>query len=215
MMSTLRQIILFQIALFSMFSPFAVIAPFVNLTLEYPRRIQRKMAFRVSLISMLTLLLTAWVGDVLLKVLGISLEALAAAGGTILIFTSVPMIMKGDSPRRKVNFDNLDEVSDDWKSIVVTPLVFPLTIGAGSISLVITQASRAVDLYDRVFISLVILMHGVIMWLTYAFAGPLSRRIGKQGNAVITRIGGIILLSLAFILLTDGLKVLLPGLAGM
>ena len=197
-----------------MFSPFAVIAPFVTLTVDYSRRIQRKMAFRVSFISMTTLLLTAWAGDILLKILGISLEALAAAGGTVLIFTSVPMVMKGDSPRRKVELESMDEMSDDWKSIVVTPLVFPLTIGAGSISLVVTQVSRAVGLLDRGIISAVILVHGVVMWLTYSFAGPLSRRIGRQGNAVITRIGGIILLSLAFILLTDGLRVLLPGLAG-
>ncbi len=211
---TLRQIVLFQTALFSMFSPFAVIAPFVNLTSEYPHRIQRKMTFRVSFFSMLTLLVTAWTGDVLLKLLGISVEALAAAGGTILIATSLPMIMTGDSPRKKVDHDSIDEMAEDWKSIVVSPLVFPLTIGAGSISLVITQASRAAGLLDRIVISGVILLHGCIMWTTYSFAGPLSRRIGRQGNAVITRIGGIILLSLAFILLTEGLGVLLPGLAG-
>lgn len=212
-MLPLRQVLLFQIALFSMFSPFAVIAPFVNLTTEYPRRIQRKMAFRVSLFSMLTLLATAWAGDVLLKLLGISLEALAAAGGTILIVSSIPMVLKGDSPRKKVDRNIIDEMSEDWKSIVVSPLVFPLTIGAGSISLVITQASRAGGFLDRAVISVVILLHGFVMWATYSFAGPLSRRIGRQGNAVITRIGGIILLSLAFILLTDGLRVLLPGLA--
>lgn len=213
-MVSFRQIFLFQIALFSMFSPFAVIAPFVNMTSEYSRRIQYRMAFRVSLYSMLTLLMTAWAGDVLLKLLGISIEALAAAGGTILIMTSVPMVLSGDSPRKKVDRDNMDEMTEDWKAMVVSPLVFPLTIGAGSISLVITQASRAGGLLDRVIISVVILLHGCIMWATYAFAGPLSRRIGRQGNAVITRIGGIILLSLAFILLTDGLRTLLPGLAG-
>ncbi|MBN2051378.1 MAG: MarC family protein [Spirochaetales bacterium] len=214
MIISIRQILVFQIALFSMFSPFSVIAPFVNLTMDYSRKIQHRMAFRVALFSMLTLLVTAWVGDVLLKFLGISLEALAAAGGTILAAVSIPMVLKGDSPRKKVDLDTLDETSEDWKSIVVTPLVFPLTIGAGSISLVLTQVGHAEGFPDRLIISSVILMHGVVMWLTYYFAGPVSRKIGRQGNAVITRIGGIILLSIAYELLATGLTGLLPGLAG-
>jgi small neutral amino acid transporter SnatA (MarC family) len=36
--------------------------------------------------------------------------------------------------------------------------------------------------------------------------------MGGRGSAVVTRIGGIILLSLAFIIFTNGLKALLPGL---
>ena len=216
---SLNELVLFQIALAAIFSPFAVIGPFSVLTGGFSRRIQVKIAGRVSFYSAVFLVLTAWGGEVLLKVLGISVEALGAAGGLVLILTALPMIMKGESPRRKIKADEDSSAAgpdqdDGWETSVVSPLTFPLTMGAGSISMVVTQASMVENIADRIAMTVVIVIHGFIILATYLLIAPLSRRMGGRGSAVVTRVGGIILLSLAFIIFTNGLKVLLPGLAG-
>ncbi len=209
----MNELLLYQIALAAVFSPFAVIGPYAAITESLSRRTQGKVAFRVSLYTAIFLIIIAWVGEALLKMLGISLEALAAAGGMVLILTSLPMIMQGESPRRKLNPDDESDPDEGWESLVVSPLVFPLTMGAGSISLVVTQAGMVETLPDRLALTIVLVIHGFIVFASYILAIPLAGKLGGKGSAVITRVGGIILLSLAFIIFTNGLKVLLPGLS--
>lgn len=211
---TLNELLLFQIALFAIFSPFAVIGPYSALTDGFSRKIHFKIARRVGIYSLLILILISWGGEAVLKFLGISIEALGAAGGLVLILTSLPMIMKGESPRKKLSSDDETDSDDGWETIVVSPLIFPLTIGAGSISLVITQAGMVESIGDRLAITACLILHGLIIFFSYMLAVPLAGKLGGKGSAVITRVGGIILLSLAFIIFTNGLRVLLPGLAG-
>ena len=211
---SINELVLYQIALAAVFSPFAIIGPYAAITESLSRQVQRKVTIRVSFYSAFFLIILSWVGEALLKALGISVEALAAAGGLVLILTSLPMIMRGESPRRKVNPDDESDPDEGWETLVVSPLVFPLTMGAGSISLVVTQSGMVETIADRIALSVVCLIHGFVIFACYIFAIPLAEKMGGKGSAVVTRVGGIILLSLAFIIFTNGLKVLLPGLAG-
>jgi multiple antibiotic resistance protein len=129
------------------------------------------------------------------------------------------MIMRGETQRRKVktadtaaSAEGECEGDDEWETMIVSPLVFPLTVGAGSISLVVTQAGMVEGIGDRIAISACLIIHCFVFLATYLFSVPMSSRMGGKGSAVVTRVGGIILLSLAFIIFTNGLKVLLPGL---
>jgi multiple antibiotic resistance protein len=210
---SINELLLFQIALFAIFSPFAVIGPYSVLTDGFSRKIRSKIAFRVGLYSSIILILISWGGEAVLKFIGISIAALGAAGGLVLIFTSLPMIMQGESPRKKLGSGDDTDPEDDWATIVVSPLVFPLTIGAGSISLVVTQAGMVESVGDRLAITFCLILHGFFIFASYQLSVPLAGKLGGKGSAVITRVGGIILLSLAFIIFTNGLKVLLPGLA--
>jgi len=213
---TIKELLLFQITLFAIFSPFACIGPFSVLTEGYSNKIKYKISARVSIYSSAVLIIVAWAGEIVLRILGISIEALAAAGGLVLILSSIPMIMKGESPRRKVKATGgieADEDSDEsWRSIVVSPLVFPLTIGAGSMSIVVTQVGYVAGIEDRLAITCCLIIHGLLILGTYIFSAHFAGKLGK-GSTTVTRVGGIILLSVAFIIFTNGLKVLLPGLA--
>ncbi len=208
---SIKELLLYLVALFSIFSPFAVIGPYTDLTKEFSSGVRNKIAFRVGFFTVINLILIAWLGDSFLKILGISLGALRCAGGMVLIIASLPMIRKGGSPRRKVDNDLVNQ-DEGWQSIIVTPIIFPITMGAGTIALVITQASQAVSIGDRLALNVIILIHGLVVFATYFFSVPVLKKIGTQGNDIVTRIGGIILLSLAFMIFTDGLKELLPGL---
>jgi multiple antibiotic resistance protein len=208
---SIKELLLYLVALFSIFSPFAVIGPYSSLTEDFSSSIKNKIAFRTGLYTFVNLTLIAWLGDYILDLLGISLASLRCAGGLVLILASLPMISKGASPRRKVD-QNLVNQDEGWQSIIVTPLLFPITMGAGTIALVMTQVRMAVSIGDRLALNLVILIHGLLVFATYFFSAHVIKRIGTQGNDVITRIGGIILLSLAFMIFTAGLTELLPGL---
>jgi multiple antibiotic resistance protein len=48
----------------------------------------------------------------------------------------------------------------------------------------------------------------------FSFASPIATKIGESGMGVVTRVMGMILAAIAMGMLTEGLKELLPGLAG-
>jgi len=206
-----KELALHLVGLIAIFSPVAAIAPYINISGHFESRVQRKLAFRVALYSGLFLLVGSWAGQYILNFLGITLPALTSAGGMILLLSSVPMVMRGRSPRKK---DMTREETDDWKTVIVVPLVFPVTVGAASLSYVITLMGMAESFLDSLAISGIIIIDGVVIWLTYFFAGPLGKRMGETGNDILVRIGGIIVMAIGFTLLTRGLKALLPGLAG-
>ncbi len=208
------QILLYTVSLVATLSPLGIIGPFSALTSDYSRDIQKKIAFRVSIYCTVSMIILAWVGEWLLKLLGISLPTLTATGGLILMLNSLPLALKGSSSRKKVDADAIQNEENDWRDLLITPLVFPLTMGAGIISLVVTYAGQMQSIGDRLILNGIILSQGLVILLIFYFAGPLSRKIGPQGNMVMNRIAGIILVCLAFNLLTTGLKGLLPGLAG-
>jgi multiple antibiotic resistance protein len=207
---SVNELILHFTGLVAIFSPVAAIAPYIGVAGHFDRKVQHRLSWRVALFSFLFLLVGSWTGVYILRFLGISLPALRAAGGVILFLSSLPMVMKGHSPRQK-KVDT--EEQDDWKSIVVVPLVFPFTIGAASLSYVITLMNSSKTVLDQLVVVGIILLDGIVIWLTYFFAGPLGRRMGKTGNDILVRVGGIIVLALGITLLTGGLKELLPGLA--
>lgn len=206
---TINDLLLHYVGLLAIFSPVAAIVPFIGITGNYPKNIQHKIAARVAFISFLFLLIGSWAGQYILRFLGISLPSLRSAGGLILVLSALPMVMKGNSPRQ----DDVERTGGgDWKSVVVVPIVFPFTIGAASLSYVIALMGMASSVWDYIGVTLIILIDGISIWLTYFLAARLGKRMSSTSNDILVRVGGIIVLAIGFSLLTQGLRDLLPGL---
>ena len=69
-------------------------------------------------------------------------------------------------------------------------------------------------LLGKAEISAVVLALAVVVGLFFSFAQPIARRLGESGMGVVTRVMGMVLTAIAMGMLTEGLKALLPGLAG-
>jgi multiple antibiotic resistance protein len=93
------------------------------------------------------------------------------------------------------------------------PLAIPGTVGAGTITTVVVQATTYTSLRDLAIITAVCSGTALVMWLTFRSAGPIARRLGPIGLNVVTRVMGILVSATAFGLLGRGIAGLLPGLA--
>ncbi|RKX81255.1 MAG: hypothetical protein DRP70_08020 [Spirochaetes bacterium] len=212
MIFTINDIILHIIALIALFSPMAAISPYIALTAHYPRKIQRRISFKVTAYSVIFLAAGGWTGEYLLRFLGITLPALTTSGGLILLMSSIPMVMNGTSSRQKSVISNLQD--SDWKSIVIVPILFPVTIGAATLSYMIMLMGQMSTFINYLELSVIILLDAIVIFITYFFAGPIGEKLGTTGNSILIRVGGIIVMAMGIKILTDGLKQLLPGLAG-
>lgn len=201
----------FLAALFSMMNPIGNVGIFAGMTADRPAVEARRTAWTCAAAVAITLLVVAWSGPLLLKFFGITVDALRAAGGIIVLVIGLHMLF--NKSEHKHSSGELRDAKQR-ESIAVVPLAIPIVAGPGSMTTVLVAGQQHPSILSKVEISLVILGMAAVCGLLFNFAGPIARKLGESGMGVVTRVMGLILAAIAMGMLTGGLKGMLPGLAG-
>jgi multiple antibiotic resistance protein len=210
----LQAVVLFTTTLLAIVNPISSSVLFASMAGRFGAAVQRRMANQSAFAILVILLACAWLGHPLLQLLGINVPMLQAAGGLILLLYGVRMVTVEELKLTPEEQDSADEVPEEqWKTLAVVPLAIPGTVGAGTITTVVVQATTFPDLRDLLIVSGVCVGTALVMWVAFRSAGPIARRLGPIGLNVVTRVMGILVSATAFGLLGKGLAGLLPGLA--
>ena len=210
----LQATLLFTTSLLAIVNPLSSSVLFVTTASRFSSDVQRRMADQSALAIAVILLVCVWVGRYLLLVLGISVPMLQAAGGLILLITGLRMVVLEETKltvAEKVSLEDEAEMHQ-WKALAVVPIAIPGTVGAGTITTVVVQATSYTRLRDLALISAIGLGTALVMWLTFRSATGIARRLGPIGLNIVTRVMGILVTATAFGLLARGIGGLLPGL---
>lgn len=184
-------------------SPISLVPIFLALTPDNSPRERVRMAGIACVMACLTLLLFAFTGQLLFKVLGVSMEAFQIAGGALLFIIALEMLRQGD--KKHLSEDESAEAAEK-DDIAVSPMAVPLLVGPGSISTVVllqTQADGPVQhaiLYGSVLV--VMLSSFVILRVSAAgtrFVNPLLMRL-------VSRLSGLLLAAIAVQFIVNGLR---------
>jgi len=189
------------IALFAIVSPITSIPVFLSLTAGATKEKRRIIALQTALVSGLTLLIAYFIGDVILKLLNIQMDAFRIAGALVIGAIGWAMVM---GKRAEV----LQAIPG---SALVVPLAIPLMAGPGAIATVIAignSDSGAVRVADLIII---LALSGMTFILLLA-AAPIERILGDQGLLVLTRIFGLLLLAIAVSTVMSAMHSSFPGL---
>jgi len=208
------QLVVLFVSLFSIFSPPAMIGPIASITGKYSRDHQRKISWQVTWGYIVVLLISAWVGQWLLSILGISVGGLIVAGGLALFFVGLPLMMKGTKSEVKPEMMKKveqEESSEKSKPSIVVPLIFPMAVGGATAAIVIAQASQWNSVVELLAISGVCGLMGIVIFLTYYFAGPIAKKLRPHSLDILGRISGIILVAIAAQLLVSGVMELISN----
>jgi multiple antibiotic resistance protein len=162
-------------------------------------------ALRGVAIAAFILLLFALFGQALLDVMGISLPALRAAGGVLLLLLAIELVFGLDSGATTATADETDEARHK-ADISVFPLAMPLIAGPGAMGAAMLMMADAGDDLARqgVVVGMLFAVH-VLTLVLLLLAGPLQRVLGVTGTHVVNRISGVLLAALAMQFLFDGL----------
>lgn len=210
----LQSIVLFATTLIAIVNPISSSVLFASTAARFSADVQRRMANQSALAVLVILLVCAWVGRFLLQILGISVPMLQAAGGLILLQYGIRMVTVEELKLTPAEQESAEEVSEEhWKALAVVPLAIPGTVGAGTITTVVIQATTFKSPGDLAIITGICIGTGLIMWIAFRSAAPIARRLGPIGMNIVTRVMGILVTATAFGLLGRGLTGLLPGLA--
>ncbi len=157
-------------------------------------------AFRASLVSLAILVVFLFFGESILKFIGVDINSFAIAGGIVLFFIALEMIL-GIEIHRNI----------DPKSATIIPLAFPIIAGTGSMTTVLSFTSMF-SVYE---ILVAILANMIVVFVVLRFSQFLEHKLGEDGLAVLRKVFGVILLAICVKIMTTNLAALFKfGMAG-
>ena len=201
------------VTLLAIINPIEAGAAFATLTARDTPAQQAAIAGRASVVAAIILLGFGFIGDILLKALGIGFPAFRIAGGLLLLQVGFNMVFAKDT--------GADKVAEDKRGaapIVDDPSVFPLAIpiitGPGALTTIVALLSkRHQPVVESLTIVLIVLVVLAITYVTMRASQRLTGFLGATGVDAVGRVSGIIVAAIAVQLIVDGVMQLFPGLA--
>ena len=152
------------------------------------------------------LLFFALFGKSVLASFGITLSALQASGGVLLLLIAIDMVFARNSGSSTTTDEERAEAKGK-KDVSVFPLATPLIAGPGAIGAAVLLVAEAGD--DAVHAAIVIaVMLGTVL-LTFVLmllATQVQKLLGVTGLHVISRIVGVLLAALAVQFIFNGIR---------
>lgn len=186
--------------------PVGVAATFAVLTRGTAAAHRTRMALKGTLLAGLILFTLFFVGDALLRAMGIGIPAFRIAGGILLFLLSIDMVFARQSGLRSTT--EREQLEAEHKADVsVFPVAFPLIAGPGAMTTVLLMASAGHA--PMVVAGLLGVLAGTLLLtlLALLLAPVLLRVLGETGANVVSRLLGVILAALAAQYVLDGLLV--------
>jgi multiple antibiotic resistance protein len=208
------------LALFALYSPVAALSSYLPIVRPFTHAQQVRLAIGLAVNVAVFVLLAIWVGEPLLKLLGISTDALTVTGGIALLYASIPL-MRGTNEPSAASDRNAGDVgatgevgpTDDasatvhtgsLRSVLLTPITFPLTVGGTTFAFGVAAAAEAETAGNKVLLSVAVAAYAVVTGITLYASGHVERRVSSQVAMILDRIAGILLTSIAVMLLANG-----------
>ena len=167
----------------------------------------RSITLKTSCAVVILLSVSFLFGKYFLIFFGIKMPAFELVGGIFLLYVAFTMLVNS-----KISFLYPDD-AEEKEHIAFMPMTFPLLVGPAAMSSVIIQSHNITAWQVKlIFIGEFILI-GILVGLTLGLSKIILNNLGKTGVKFITQTMGLLLGSLAIGLITDALKLLLPGLS--
>jgi multiple antibiotic resistance protein len=180
--------------LIDIFSAFMVLFAVIDIIGSIPIIIDLKKkhgkidAFKVSLVAFLTLIAFLFVGKSILNIFGVDIKSFAIAGSFILFALSLEMILG-------IELFKNEPIEDGGKkkNSLIVPLAFPLIAGAGSITSLLSLKAE----YSTLNIGIAVFLNMTVVFIVLKSTAVIEKILGQGGIAIMKKIFGIILLSIA------------------
>jgi multiple antibiotic resistance protein len=177
--------------------PLTTIAPFLSLTLAF-NDAKKHAVIRLATLIMVGVLLTFMVvGPTLLRLMGVSPLAFRIAGAALFAGIGWEALHAELSTVQLTAAEEREVTEEHPNDIAIIPLAFPLLCGPAALSFVLAQTGPAASNAHRGVMAVAILLAGVITYGVLRAAKGIGNRLGQTGINVLTRVAGLLLLTMA------------------
>lgn len=168
--------------------PLGGVPIFLSLTKHMNEEQRARAAYVASFAATAIVLISAFAGELLLRLLSISVESLMVAGGVLLFIVALEMLRGGT--------ESLATVQEDV-NLALVPLGTPLLAGPGTIAAAIVLMRQAGDAGEKIAVVLGFACVLTAVLLALRFASFAGRYLRPSAIHFITRIMGLLLTAIA------------------
>ncbi|WP_078060834.1 MarC family protein [Desulfotomaculum copahuensis] len=200
-------------SIFAVMNPVANVPIFLALTAGESGAGQRATARKSALIALMIVLFFALAGQIIFRILGISLNAFRVAGGILLFFIAFNLLQGRPShvhhPTREEHAEQLNK-----EDVSVTPLATPILAGPGTISTVLALDGSYQNYWAGTAMTFTAFAAVLLITLILFLNAPRVKELLPQATInLITRMMGLLLTVIAVQMAAAGLTGLFPGLS--
>jgi multiple antibiotic resistance protein len=184
---------------FFILSPFFSVSMFLSLSSGMDHQARRRCALRTSLAILVICFVVYFFGNLIFRVLGITVPAFQVGAGTLLFLASIQMV----SGRR------LETTLDKDEDFAVVPLAIPLIVGPGTIGTLLVLGMEIDAMEERLIAASAILVAVVLISVFLFLAMPIGRLLGQKGLQMMMKLTGLILTAIAAQIIFTGVTAFL------
>ncbi len=137
---------------------------------------------KASIVAMILMILFLFVGESMLRVIGLDISSFAIAGSFIIFILAVEMVL---------GINIFKDAIPETASII--PLAFPLIAGAGTMTTILSLKAE----FQTQNIIVGILINTLFVYLVLKNTYHLERILGRTGVSILRKAFGVILLAIA------------------
>lgn len=161
--------------------------------IETRLKVGRIHAEKATIASFLIMVLFLFLGENILKLIGIDVASFAIAGALVIFFLAIEMILGV-----RLYKDDIPETAS------IVPIAFPLIAGTGTMTTLLSLRSQ----YNIETILVGILVNTIVIYIVLRMVQPLENLLGKAGISIIRKVFGIVLLAIAIKLFRSNFTIL-------
>jgi multiple antibiotic resistance protein len=190
-------------SLFVIVDPIATVPAFLAMTPDDSRAERTRTARLACCLAAGVLLAFAFLGNLIFRVLGISMAAFQMAGSVVLLLVAVDMLKARRSPVQETKEEKVAGV--EKADIAITPLGVPMLAGPGAISTAILLHSQAKNLAQDVALAVCILLVMFASYWILKLSAIRANWINPIAMRITTRIMGLLLAAVAVQFMMNGI----------
>ncbi|EWT06707.1 antibiotic resistance protein MarC [Intrasporangium chromatireducens Q5-1] len=184
------------ITLIVILDPPGIVPVFLALTGSLTPAQRNNAALRAAGVAVLVIAMFAIFGQQILDYLHISIAALQAAGGLLLLLIALQLLMGRESGAQR----------DVGVNVAMVPLGTPMLAGPGAIVATMVAVQGASGPGGYLSVGAALLGAIVVVYLAMRFAGALRRVLGESGTMLLTRIAGLLLSAIAVEMIAGAIR---------
>ena len=169
---------------------------FLSLVADKNAKVRRQLAVQAALVSLLVISVFALFGRFILSYLNVSIGALQAAGGLLLLLISLELLTGRGSEGSKSENAN----------VALVPLGTPLLAGPGAIvATMLFVQDATTPSYKFGLVAAVVAVH-IVIALVLLSSTTILRVIREAGVTLVARIAGLLLAAIAVQMIVDAIR---------
>ncbi|APW66733.1 hypothetical protein LPB137_13135 [Poseidonibacter parvus] len=184
--------------MFFIMTPFFVLSVFLTVTHDATIKERKKLAIKVTTSVIVVSLVLLFFGNHIFDVFGITLDAFRIGAGALMFLSAVELIQGNKATAKVGDKDILD--------LAVVPLAIPITIGPGTIGILLVMGATFENKSSMVMGSLALICAVLVIGIMLYSSNIIEKIIGKQGLLVISKITGLFLAALSAQIVFTGIK---------